>query len=351
MHVRCFHSLHWQLSRTHLLVTTLVMTVVHTLMIVILSLYLRGAGQNWAAIGQLLRDALPGLLLFSTMLVLVTGTITAMLFGQLMSRSLRRRLQRLASASQAFAAGNLEQRVDDPQADELGQLAGQLNSMAEQLAETVQTLPRLAVLEDRQRLAYALHDSVTQRLFSLTLLLAAARLEAVPDTALGTMLTELEEALYATLQEARSLIFALHPVDDSVQDLATSLTRLVASAATRQGLQIDLQIHQAPQLPAHATRALLAIVQEALANVLRHSGMRHAQVIMTTDAQQLTLCIRDAGCGFDLLAPRPWTALGLRSMAERARQLHGHCQIESAAGQGTTVQVLLPLPVVAEPPR
>lgn len=304
---------------------------------------------------------IPMVLLVSAIPLLVVSGIFGLIFGFFAGHGFSRRIKRLADASAGLAAGDLSRRVDDSSADEIGQLARQFNSMAEQLADNMRSLrllaeqnaqlaeqaAQLATVEERSRLARELHDSVSQELFSLTMLAAAAKrqLATKPDAA-ATQLDDIQATAQQALQETRSLIFALRPAMLGDRGLVPALRDLVAVARERQGLDVDLAISGERRLPLEHEQALFRIVQEALANVVRHSGARAAEVTLRYEDAQVHLLIRDHGRGFDQSVPRSARSVGLDSMAERAAALGGTCSVASLPGQGTTISVTLRAPLV-----
>ncbi|MCG8348636.1 MAG: histidine kinase [Chloroflexales bacterium] len=289
--------------------------------------------------------------------LLISGGI-GLLYAWVAGRSFSLRLKRLTEATAAFASGDLLRRVEDRSVDEIGQLSRQFNSMAEQLAENIRALrlladknaqlaehaAELAQIEERNRLARDLHDSVSQELFSLTMLSAAAGrlIDSRPELA-AAQLREIQATAQRALQETRSLIFALRPAMLDGRGLGPALRDLVPAAQERQGLQIGLSISGERRLPLDHEQALFRIVQEALANVARHSAVREARVTLTYHDDQVYLTISDRGKGFDPAAPRNARSVGLDSMAERTAALGGKFHIESAPGRGTCVTVMLPV--------
>jgi signal transduction histidine kinase len=308
----------------------------------------------------------PGIL-FGTLVPILAGFILpwllvstglGMLYSWLVGRGFARRIARLTEASVDLADGDLSRRIDDPSGDELGQLGRQFNAMADQLSASLRSLrllaernaqlaeqaAELAAVEERNRLARDLHDSVSQELFSLTMLAAAARrsIDSRPELATARLF-EIEETARRALEETRSLIFALRPAALDGRGLAPALRDLVAALHERQGLKIDLRIAGERRVPLEHEQALYRIVQEGLANIARHSGVREAEVLLQYDDEGVALELRDAGRGFDLAAPRNPRAIGLQSMAERAEGLGGQLRIDSAPGKGTTIAVWLPI--------
>jgi signal transduction histidine kinase len=295
----------------------------------------------------------------SSIAILFSSGFIGLFFGLIAGRGLSRRLKRLTAASAAMAGGDLSRRVEDGSADEIGQLARQFNTMAAQLAENMRALrlladqnaqlaeqaTQLATVEERNRLARDLHDSVSQELFSLTMQAAAAQrlLRTKPELA-ATHLQEIQTTAQQALQETRSLIFALRPAQLDDRGLGAALRDLRTAAKERQGLLIDLRISGERRLPLEHEQALFRIVQEGLANVVRHSGERAAEVDLQYSDEEVCLTVCDHGRGFDPAAPRNARSIGLDSMSERATALGGTVTVDSALGQGTTVAVCLPAP-------
>ncbi|MFV9506212.1 MAG: histidine kinase [Oscillochloridaceae bacterium umkhey_bin13] len=289
--------------------------------------------------------------------VIISGGM-GMLYAWLVGGSFARRIVRLTEASADLADGDLSRRIDDASGDELGQLGRQFNAMADQLTASLRSLrllaernaqlaeqaAQLAAVEERNRLARELHDSVSQELFSLTMLAAAARrsLDHRPDLA-AARLNEIEESARRALEETRSLIFALRPAALDDRGLAPALRELATALAERQGFTVHVSVAGERRLPLEYEQALFRIVQEALANAARHSGVRSAELELRYADEAVALQVRDHGRGFDLTAPRSPQAIGLHSMTERANALGGTLIIESNPGQGTTVAVQIPV--------
>lgn len=304
-------------------------------------------------------EDIPAVLLSSAVPIVIASGLIGFVFGIFAGRDFSRRLKRLSEASAALATGDLSQRVLDTSVDEIGQLARQFNAMAEQLAANVRDLrlladknaqlaeraAQLAVVEERNRLARELHDSVSQELFSLTMLAAASRrlIDNNPRV-VADQLEEIRETSQRALQETRSLIFALRPALLDGRGLVPALRDLATAVRERQGLAVDLHVSNERRLPLEHEQAIFRIVQEALANVVRHSGVREAEVTIGYEAAQVRLAIKDCGRGFDTTAPCNARSVGLASMAERAAALGGTFEVHSVPNQGTCVVVTLPAP-------
>lgn len=197
---------------------------------------------------------------------------------------------------------------------------------------------------DRQLLAFEIHDGIVQDMAGAVMLLESAGRQASFETpaaeshyqrAVGTLLK--------SVAEARLLIRGLIPVVLDQAGFVASLQKLVQRFENDQGMQVSLMANvQLTHLAPAFEMIILRIVQESLINVWRHSQVQRAAVEVTQHDDQLLLVIRDEGIGFDPSQVKT-TRYGLTGMKERARLLGGTAQIDSQPGQGTRVQVTLPL--------
>jgi len=245
--------------------------------------------------------------------------------------------------------------------------------LRERLAEAVRSAERheraqqLAVLEERQRLARDLHDSVTQLLFSVTLVAQSIAPAWRRDAREGEgRVQRLLELTQSALREMRALLGELRP-NESVLELVSAESALVGiSRIRREGLPGALRRHAADiggdglavevddagyeAQPLEREEVLYRIAQEALTNVAKHARARSARVVLAAHDDAVTLSVSDAGRGFDAVQARAraWSGpqsergFGLVSMRERVEALRGVFRIVSAPGRGTTVSVELP---------
>jgi signal transduction histidine kinase len=197
----------------------------------------------------------------------------------------------------------------------------------------------LSVVEERNRLARELHDSVTQKLFGIVLTAEAAGtlLDQEPGSA-RAQLGRLQELAGEAMEELRSLIFELRPVSLEGEGLATTLRKHVDVLRRVYGREIEMRVAGTPQLPPAAESETFRIAQEALQNALRHSGAERVQVGLEARDGGVALTVADDGVGFDATAPGLRSRrLGLTSMEERARALGATLRIDSRPGEGTTI--------------
>jgi signal transduction histidine kinase len=204
---------------------------------------------------------------------------------------------------------------------------------------------RLAIVEERQRLARELHDSVTQALYSVTLYAEAARmaLSAGKQDVAAENLRELHAMAREALFDIRLLVYELHPPILEGQGLAAALQTRLAAVETRVGLQIELRVDGGRRLPLSAEEEVYRIALEALSNVVKHARAQHVTVDLRFDDQRVYLEIADDGLGYDPVRARESGGMGLRGMEERAQRLHGKLEILGVPGKGTTVKVEVPI--------
>jgi len=210
---------------------------------------------------------------------------------------------------------------------------------AERFAEQV-----IAAQEaERRRLAGDIHDGITQRLVSLSYHLdAAADAVGRDGDAAARELARARELTDLTLLEAHAALAGLRPpvledlgLADALASLARSIAQVRVTVTADDG-----------RLPEHMEIALYRIAQEALQNVVKHSGAGSAEVELRCDASRALLRVSDDGRGFDVAARTDDAAsssYGLRSMAERAELIGGRLAVTSRAGLGTTVTATVPL--------
>jgi signal transduction histidine kinase len=199
-----------------------------------------------------------------------------------------------------------------------------------------------AVLEERNRLARELHDSVSQQLFSITLTAQAARaqLEKNPQRA-ATQLERLQETATAALAEMRALIFQLRPPALRDQGLVAALQQHAQALSRREGLAIALSVVGNDRQARGMEQPLFRIVQEALNNVIKHANAQNVTVTLEFSPERVVLRVADDGQGFDPDATPSGHGrhLGMISMRERAIEIGGTMNLRSMIGGGTEVTV------------
>jgi PAS domain S-box-containing protein len=197
--------------------------------------------------------------------------------------------------------------------------------------------------EERALLARELHDDVSQRLAALAIDVGRAEV-AAPDTPQEQAMQRIREGLVRLSEDIHALAYQLHPSVLDELGLADAL-RAECERRRRQGT-LDLSLEIGP-LPAAIGRdpalCLFRVAQEALNNVIRHSGAGSAEVSLRQRGGGLLLAVRDEGVGFDPAKPVNGRHLGLASMRERVTLANGTLDIESAPARGTSVIAWLPV--------
>jgi len=212
-------------------------------------------------------------------------------------------------------------------------------------AEIAEVNARLqaAALEERQRLARDLHDSVSQALYGISLGAQTARRLLERDPAHAAEPLEYVLSLTkAAIAEMRALIFELRPDSLEREGLVAALTKQAEAIAMRHSLMVASELGTEPELPLPAKEALYRIAQEALNNIARHAEAKRVWLTLRTGTEAVTLTVRDDGVGFDPHREYPGH-LGLRSMAERAQGAGGALEVASEAGRGSRLTARVPL--------
>ena len=198
----------------------------------------------------------------------------------------------------------------------------------------------VAALEERQRLARELHDSVSQALYGIALGARTARTlldrPATKKEELNDPLDYVLSLSQASLAEMRALIFELRPESLETEGLVAALNKQAEALRARHRIEVALDLCDEPPLPIGAKVSLYRVVQEALNNTIKHAHASRIDIGMTCNDGMLSLAVIDDGKGFDPLQEFPGH-LGLQSMRERIEGLGGQLSIESAPDAGTRV--------------
>lgn len=219
-------------------------------------------------------------------------------------------------------------------------------ALSAQHARLYQQVERLVVVEERQRLARELHDSVVQSLYSVTLYAdaAAMALAAGLSDVTANHLQLLRETTQAAMRDMRLLIFELHPPDLEKEGLVAALQARVAAVETRAGLRTEFLVEGERRLPFFIEQELYGIAQEALNNVGKHARAQRVTVHLQIADELVRLEVRDDGVGFDLSSARKTGGVGLRSIEERTARVGATLAMHSEPGAGTRIRVEIPLP-------
>lgn len=241
-----------------------------------------------------------------------------------------------------FRSKELERLVDE-RTKELSQINTQLVQEITEREKTerslVQRMAAEAVLSERNRLARDLHDSVTQTIFSASILSETLphSLEAYPDKARG-QIEELQQLTRGALAELRSLLFELRPEGLVKTDLKDLLGQLCKGTTGRSGIPVEFDCFITAEVPSEVKITLYRIAQEALNNASRHADPSRIKVYCSSDQEIIHMTVRDDGKGFNY-SEKLNSRMGLGIMQERAGDIGASLGVESFPGSGTTIKV------------
>ncbi|MFN2188059.1 MAG: GAF domain-containing sensor histidine kinase [Candidatus Promineifilaceae bacterium] len=203
---------------------------------------------------------------------------------------------------------------------------------------------RILVIQERNRLARELHDSVTQSLYSVTLFAEAGRRTAKAEKHDETAeyFTQIGETAQQALKEMRLLIHKLRPSILAKEGLVRALQQRLNSVEGRAGVRGHLLVEGEMKLSPPLEAALFQIAQEALNNTLKHAMATEVFVRLdNTDSEEIVLEIEDNGRGFDAETALESDGIGIVSMQERAESFDGSVTILSTPGRGSVVKARL----------
>lgn len=203
----------------------------------------------------------------------------------------------------------------------------------------------LSAVEERQRLARDLHDTVAQTLYSMTLLSEAVRRMAnAGDLAqVQAYAGRLGETAQQSLKEMRLLVYEMRTAMLEEQGLAKAIQNRLDAVEKRSGIDVHFQTNLEGKLPNQLEKSLFYIVNEALTNSLKHATASSVNVVMCVDGEnEVAIEVSDNGRGFDMDAALEDGGIGLNSMKERAEKLGGGVRIYSESNKGTRVLLRVP---------
>ena len=194
--------------------------------------------------------------------------------------------------------------------------------------------------QERTRIARELHDDINQRLAML-----AVELEQVQNdpSEIQQRVSELRKQTTEISNGVQALSHDLHSSQLEYLGAVAGMKSWCKEFGERQGMQIDCRQDVRSILPQEIGLCLFRVLQEALHNAAKHSGVKRIEVQLHEESDEINLTIRDLGKGFDAEAARTGRGLGLTSMQERVRAVNGKIAIESKPMGGTTIHVRVPL--------
>jgi signal transduction histidine kinase len=268
--------------------------------------------------------------------------VLIVVFAGYLTRAIVQPVRRAAAMADRLAGGDLGVRMAEEGVGEIGVLERSFNTMAGSLEQSRQELAasraRIVAAGDqaRRRIERDLHDGTQQRLVSLVLDLRAAEAAVPPTQAeLRGQLDRVADGLTGALDDLRELSRGIHPAILSEGGLTPALKALARRSAVPVELDVDVQ----ERLPEPVEVAAYYVVSEALANAAKYAQASVTQVRAEARDGHLHLSVRDDGVG----GAAPELGSGLVGLADRVEALGGTISVESPAGQGTSLQIDLPI--------
>lgn len=276
---------------------------------------------------------------FGTLIALAAGVLLigvapfGALFGFLMARNLTKRLARLEKAAAAWSQGDFDVMPEESSRDEIGQLSNRLNQMAQEISQLLHHRQALTLLEERNRLASDLHDTVKQQNFATLMQIRAAknRVTQISDSeAALRYLDSAETLLKQSQQDLEGVIGELRPTQLEGIGLTVALRQFSDEWSARTHITTQINVSGEHPISLAAQEALYRLTQEAFSNIARHSNASHVVVELNYTPQCVKLTIEDDGQGFD--PERVANGFGLSTMRQRMTAVGGNLIITSDKG-------------------
>ena len=199
--------------------------------------------------------------------------------------------------------------------------------------------------EERARIARELHDDVSQRLGVLTFQLDQVLQDSLQTgSSSSRQLVALAKIAHQLCGDIQHLTRHLHPSHVEIAGLVSAVSGFCAEYAQQNRFEVEFSHNQVPDtLPQEVKLCLYRVVQEAIRNAQKHSGVRDVRVELTGSPEAIRVCVSDAGRGFEPGSAPGFEGLGLVSMTERVKGLGGQFSVQSRPGCGTSVEASIPL--------
>jgi NarL family two-component system sensor histidine kinase LiaS len=277
----------------------------------------------------------------SVLILLLAAGVVGTIFGALTARNMVARLKQVSRVTDAWSMGDFSEFIEDPVGDEISQLTVQLNHMAEQLKQFLKRSQEMAVSEERNRLARDLHDSAKQEALAASFHIGTALTLFDDDSKSAKIhLIEADNLVDSVRQELTDLIHELRPPSMNGTRFDETVNEYIIEWAHQSGIEADFKVNSYYEISLEIKQAIYRLMQEALANVTRHSSAENVEVYLDFRDDVIEFRVNDNGAGFDALEQHD--GMGLDSMRERVESLNGNFSIHSQIGKGTRICVTIP---------
>jgi len=197
--------------------------------------------------------------------------------------------------------------------------------------------------QERIRISGELHDGVMQEMLAVTMMLGTAKRRIPAESDAKATIDKIQDKMIRVGTDIRRLSHDLHPPILQEAGLPKAVQAYCDEFSATSGMAVSCEADEsASELSRGAALALFRIVQEALGNVAKHAHAKRITVRLARSAGEVSLAVSDDGVGFDSGRLGTPGGLGLITMRERAGQLNGTFEFESAPGRGTTIRVVIP---------
>ncbi len=302
--------------------------------------------ESWIAFYQLQIADIPlGLWILTTSAIIGFGVaVWIQSIGRTQNQVIERHINELVETESTPAAiKNVPTRVEKALQSVSTVLITQRNSLkkiTDEKAETQDKLIQERVVEERQRLARELHDSVSQQLFAASMLISAIN-ESNESNRNSKTLHQIEKIVQQAQLEMRALLLHLRPAALNNKSMAEGLEDLLIELKEKVYFKIQYRLEEVA-LSKGAEDHLFRIAQETLSNTLRHAQATEVEVLFVERDSLAILRIQDNGIGFKQTDEKTGS-YGLQNVKERAIEIGATCKIVSVSSQGTIVEVKLPV--------
>ena len=303
-----------------------------------------------------------GLTVLITLATLLLGILTSIYIGYKDSYYVKKRLEDISTFIATLSRGKFSETIEVKERDELGRLTEDINQLAQRFQNQVHSLQKLAeeknllakkahtaaTIEERQRLARDLHDSVSQQLFALSIMSSAVIriLDTKPNIA-KQQIQDIASIAAKAQAEMRALLLHLRPVSLTNETLCRAIEKLIEELEGKTPITFYRNIEQLHSLTNATEDHLFRIIQEALANILRHADATEVDIDMHEKNEYVYIFISDNGIGFEL-NDQKLASYGLQTMKERCEEIGGTFEIKSKQGEGTQIELHIPVRKVEE---
>ena len=289
---------------------------------------------------------------------IVTVLIVSMITGYIAGVRQQRRLDILHESMMQVTKGDWSVRIAENDDASYERLYTDFNVMMSTLEQKLKLLQRLSeqqmvdrereseaiVQEERKRLARDLHDTVSQQLFAMHM--ASSSLPKVMEMDIEhakLVVNHLITISHTAQRQMRGLIAQLRPIELDGRTLEEALERWFPDYCNQNGIQGKIEIQVEATLSEAIEHQCFLMVQEAMANVVKHAQARQVSLSLNEIGNRIMLVVVDDGKGFDMNKTAHGGSYGLSTMRERSEKLGGTMEIISQPGAGTTIRVHIPL--------